>query len=267
MTASTSPPPFGLQLKRWRKQRRLSQLDLSAESGVTPRHLSFIETGRSRPGRDVILRICEALALPLRDRNTLLVTAGFTAAFPETRLSDEALAPFRRIVEQMLERHDPFPGFAIDRHWNVVDANESARALFLEGRSPRDAPVNAVDLVFGDPRLRETVENWPEIAWFAVARLRQELEVAGNEPTLEALLDMALSALRGVPPPPYDKVASPAVCTRMRVGDTVLSTASTVVRFGSPREVTLDELRIELVFPTDDATEAFFNARPWRTAS
>lgn len=241
----------------------MSQLDLSLYAGVSARHLSFLETGRSRPRQDVILRLAEALDVPLRDRNELLRSVGLPIHYPETRLSDDSLAPYRNIVGQMLEHHAPYPGFILDRWWNMIEANAPARQLFLGGRDLAViGPVNMLDWML-EPAVRQLIVNWDEALWAGVHQLRREVDQAGGDSKLSELLSRALKAASEVPPPDPEYSNSPVQRTYLRVptaGGEVqqLSVLSTIARFGAAREITLDELRVELVFPADPLTESFF---------
>lgn len=253
---------FGSRLKHWRSVRRMSQLDLSLHASVSARHLSFLETGRSRPGQDVVLRLAEALDVPLRDRNDLLRAVGLPLHYPEARLSDELLAPYREIIDQMLSHHAPYPGFVLDRWWNMVEANLPAQQLFLGGRSLSQGPINMLDWI-ADPAIRELIINWEETLWAGIQRLRREADEAAGDEQLSELLSRALKLAEGVPQPAPEYTDSPVLCTRLRMplpsGEMQeLSVLSTIARFGTSREITLDELRIELIFPGDETTARFF---------
>lgn len=244
------PTPFGQSLRRWRKSRGWSQLDLSIHARTSARHVSFLETGRSRPGEEMVRRLGETLDLPLRDRNDLLRCAGFSPAFSERRLTDATIAPYRRIVAHMLANHAPFPAFVVDRWWGVVDANPAARALL--GAAGED-PGDFIDLLDGP--LRQMLDNWSEIAWHSLYRLRREAAAAGTDARLETMLRRLEKLVETVPPPPIDP-DSPMVCPTVVLGGQRLRFVGTIARFGSAVDVTLSELRIELLFPADDATEA-----------
>jgi len=249
-----SPTPFGQSLRRWRKSRGWSQLDLSLAARTSARHVSFLETGRSRPGEEMVLRLCETLDLPLRDRNDLLRVAGFAPAFPENSFHDDAIAPYRRIVDHMLASHDPFPAFVVDRWWNVVDANPSARALLGSAGTPDQ---DFIDLLDGP--LRQMLENWAEVAWHSVYRLRREAAAAGTDARLEAMLRRLESLVSDCRPPTVDP-HSPLVCPTIVIGGQRLRFVGTIARFGSAVDVTLSELRVEFLFPADDTTEAVVRA-------
>lgn len=232
----------------------MSQLELAAAAEVSQRHLSFIETGRSRPRADVIRRLSEALDVPLRDRNRLLTAAGLPAGYPEVGADAPASAPFRAAVERLLERHEPYPAFVLDRWWDVVGMNGAARRLFPAAGG---SVTNAVDAFLAPGGMREIVVNFPEVAGMYLRRLEAEISLASDERSLE-LLERARGYLDGVP------VVSPShgdelvICPRLRLGDAIVGTVTMVARFGATREVTLDELRVELIFPADAAAEAFF---------
>lgn len=233
----------------------MSQLELATLTESSARHLSFIETGRSRPSAKVIHRLSEALDIPLRERNELLVAAGLPAEYPERPLDDVALAHYRRIVTRMLEAHDPFPAFAIDRWWHIVEANAAATRMF----GPIDPERDMIELTYAEGPLRALIDNWAEVAWAGVDRLRRELAHSGGDERLAAMLERAERHLADTPRPHPTEVAG-VVCPRFRIGDQRIETVGTIMSFGTPREVVLEELRVELIFPADEKAEAFFRA-------
>lgn len=245
--------PFGQALRRWRKARGWSQLDLSIRARTSARHLSFLETGRSRPGEEMVHRLGETLELDLRDRNDLLRTAGFAPAYPEAALTDAAMAPYRRIVDHMLAQHSPFPAFVVDRWWGVLDANPSARALMGSLDGDR---LDFIDMLDGP--LREMLDNWSDVAWHSLYRLRREA-ATGSDARLESMLRRLESLLTHCRPPQVDP-DSPLVCPTVVLGGQRLRFVGTIARFGSAVDVTLSELRVELLFPADDTTEAVLRA-------
>ena len=248
--------PFGHKLRHWRKRRGLSQLDLALAAQTTPRHVSFIETGRSRPGRELVLRLAECMDLPVRDRNALLAAAGLPAAFPELDLSEDDMRPFRLAVEAILQRHDPYPACAMDALGRVQLTNEGFRA-FWPG-SEDMSPERSIDAVFGPGPMRDMMENWDEVVWAWVDRQRHAA-ARTNDPRLVALIERALRHLEGVErPATVVSAGSPVLCPRFRIGDRVIRTFTTVMRFETAREITISELRVELVFPMDEAGDAFF---------
>ena len=243
-------------LRDWRQRRHFSQLDLASESGVSARHLSFLETGRSNPSRDLLLRLADQLELPLRERNALLLAGGFAPIFPERTLDDPDLAFVRSAVEVILTGHEPFPALAIDRHWNLVSANRAVQAL-LGGVSPEllKPPVNVLRMSLLPDGLASRIENLDEWRGHLIDRLHHEVVVSGD-PVLEALL----AELRSYPAP--DR---PRRSTRSRFGGVVvplqlesdagtLSFFSTTTVFGTAVDVTVDELTIESFFPANSET-------------
>lgn len=247
--APRTPSSFGQRLRHWRKLRGVSQLELAHRAGTTPRHVSFIETGRSRPGAEVVLRIAEGLDLPVRERNALLEAAGLAPAFAERELDDAALAPFLAPLRTILERHEPFPGAILDARGRVRLANAAHRRL-LPGAEAMSAE-EGIDAFYGEtgPRF---IENWSEVAWTEVERRRSMAERSAS-PDLHALADRAEAFLTDVPRPrPAADADSAVVVARFRVGDEPLETFTSVLRFDTAREVTLSEIRLELLFPKDE---------------
>jgi transcriptional regulator with XRE-family HTH domain len=247
---------FGRQLKQWRRQRGVSQLELAARANVSQRHISFIETGRSRPKEEMVERISEALDIPLRERNALLEAAGLTALYPELPLSAAALAPFRQAIARLLETHEPFPAFVISRWWDVVDGNRAARRLFPQ----LDAgPVNFCEVFFSPGPIRKMVSNYAVVVWQVLRRLRSEVASAGPDERLHGLLARAEQLLSDVPQNESTAASSEMVlCPHLLIQGQVIKTLSMVARFGNTRELTLDELRVELMLPQDAEAEAFF---------
>ena len=246
---------FGRHVKQWRRQRGLSQLELAVRADVSQRHVSFIETGRSRPREDVVHRVAEALEVPIRDRNTLLAAAGLAPSYPEVPLADAAAAPFRGAVRQMLESHEPYPAYVINRWWDLIDANTAGRRLFPR---TREGPFNFVDGFLGPGPMREMIENFSAVGWMGLRRLRREAADSGPDERLQDLLERAEAYMKDVPVDTENPGSELVVCPHFRIGNQVIKTVSMVARFGTAREVTLDELRVELVFPRDEEGEAFF---------
>lgn len=244
--------PFGQGLRHWRRIRGVSQLELAATAATTTRHLSFLETGRSRPSRDMVERLGEALNLPLRELNQLLEMAGFSHSFPEGNLATDDLAPFRSAIDRLLESHDPFPGFVVDRHWNMVALNRGA-ARFLDGIEER----NTVRLLLGE--LRSMTENWHEVAGALLQRLSADLVRYPDDPTLLGLHSSVRAALGERPTRPGD-VSGRVICPRFQVDGQSIRTITVAARFESVADITLDELRVELIYPEDPASEQWFHA-------
>lgn len=246
---------FGDRLREWRQRRHLSQLDLAGDAEISARHLSFVETGRAAPSREMVLRLAERLDVPLRERNVLLVAAGFAPAFPDRSLDDPALAAARQAMETVLKAHEPYPALAVDRHWNLVSANAMI-APFLAGVAPSllTPPLNVMRLSFHPQGLAPLTVNLAEWCGHLLERLHRQCE-ATADPVLIALYE----ELKTYPIParkaPHTVGAdSLAVPYKIRMGDNVLSFISTTMVFGTPLDVTLSELALETFFPADELT-------------
>jgi transcriptional regulator with XRE-family HTH domain len=259
--APPAPPParrpFGEHLRFWRQHRRMSQLDLAQEAEISTRHLSFVETGRSAPSREMVLRLSERLAVPLRERNALLVAAGFAPMYRERSLDDPALAAARGAVDLILKSHEPFPALAVDRHWNLLAGNAMVPPL-LAGADPSllQAPVNVLRLSLHPKGIAANIVNLGQWRHHIFERLRQQVQATGDA-TLAALLE----ELRGYPMPPdadathlEGELLGVAMPFRFRSPVGVLNLISTTTVFGSAVDVTLQELALETFFPADAFT-------------
>jgi transcriptional regulator with XRE-family HTH domain len=251
--ARTVPAHVGDHLREWRQRRHLSQLDLAGDAEISARHLSFVETGRAAPSRDMVLRLAERLEVPLRERNVLLVAAGFAPAFPQRSLDHPALKSARAAIDLVLKAHEPNPALAVDRHWNLVSANRMVTPL-LEGISPDmlAPPLNVMRLSFHPRGLAPRTVNLAEWCGHLLERLHRQCE-ATADPELIRLYDelktYPIPARSG--PLSADNVAIPF---KMRFGEEVLSFISTTMIFGTPVDITLSELALETFFPADDLT-------------
>lgn len=247
--------PLGNLLRDWRDRRKLSQLDLALASEISARHLSFIETGRSSPSPQVVDRLAQELAMPLRAHNTLRIAAGFAPAHSERPLDDPDLQQAKAIVERVLAAHEPFPAIAIDRSWTLVAGN-AALPLLLEGVAPDllESPVNVLRIAL-DPRgLAPRIANFAEWRAHLLARLQAQIGASGD-PLLVAL-DAELRALPTRNTPPPGRTEGPAIAVPLLLDTPAgrLSFISTTTVFGSPLDITLSELAIEAFFPADRAT-------------
>ena len=248
--------PVGELLKRWRSARRVSQLDLALEAGVSARHLSYVETGKSQASREMIVRLAEALDMPLRERNVLLGAAGYAAMFPETAVGAPALAPMRRAIDLILQHQEPYPAFLLDRRWDMVATNRAATRIvtYLRGGS---AHTNMLRQFFDPNDLRACVVNWEEIARDLIRHLHDVVASAPSDVKARALLDEVLS-YPGVPSQwrvrELGATPTPLLTVVFRKGAQQLRFFSTIATFGTPHDVTLEELRVECAFPADDAT-------------
>jgi transcriptional regulator with XRE-family HTH domain len=253
-TAATS---VGDHLREWRRRRRMSQLDLAVDAEISTRHLSFVESGRSQPSREMLLHLAERLAVPLRARNLLMVSAGYAPVFAERPIGDPALAPARKAIELVLKGHEPYPALAIDRHWILVEANAAVVPL-LAGADPAllKPPVNVLRLSLHPSGLAPRIANLAEWRAHLFERLRKQIEVSAD-PVLVALLE-ELRALPAPhtrrPPPATADYAGVVVPLQLMTAAGVLSFLSTTTVFGTPVDVTLSEIALEAFFPADRAT-------------
>ena len=256
MTTGTSArTDVGTLLREWRQRRRLSQLDLAVRADVSQRHVSFVETGRSRPSRELVLHLAEELDVPLRARNKLLVAAGFAPVFDESPLSATPLPQVAAAVRHVLAGHQPYPALVVDRRWDLIDANDAVFAL-LDGVAPEllEPPANVLRLSLHPEGLAPRIANLP--AWRAhlLHRLRRQVDATADA-ELEHLYDELVSYPGGSPDDAGPDDALVALL-HLRAGDDVLTFVSTVTTFGTPVDVTTDELTIEAFYPADARTAA-----------
>jgi transcriptional regulator with XRE-family HTH domain len=247
---------IGDHLRQWRQRRHLSQLDLAGDAEISARHLSFVETGRAAPSRDMVLRLAERLDVPLRERNVLLVAAGFAPAFPQRALDDPALKSARQAIDLVLKAHEPNPALAVDRHWNLVSANRMVLPL-LEGIAPRllGQPFNVLRLSFHPEALAPRTVNLGEWCAHLLERLHRQCEVTADPQLIKLYHELKTYPIpaRSAPLMADNNVAIPF---RMRLDDDVLSFISTTMIFGTPVDITLSEIAVETFFPADDFTAA-----------
>lgn len=251
----TAVSAIGIQLRQHRKQRGMSQLDLANAASSTSRYISFIETGRSRPGRDVILRLADALNLTFRDSNELLMSAGLPAAFAEKPLDDKEMEPVQRIIEQVLKKHDPFPAWVIGPGLQFLASNEAAEKVFpgMVGMEPKaliDLWCAPSDYVSEEERAYNVYQT--------LHGLRQE---AFNHPhpIIPSLLQQIEAYAADIDEPPALS-DSPVMCPTLNVNGQQVRTLTTVMRFDKAVNVTMAEIRVELMFPADDESEAILRA-------
>jgi transcriptional regulator with XRE-family HTH domain len=255
---STQTHTVGTMLRDWRRRRRLSQLDLACEADISSRHLSFLETGRSQPSREMVLHLAERLDVPLRERNTMLLAAGYAPVFEERPLGDPTLQAARRVVDLVLAGHEPFPAIAVDRHWSLVASNRAVSPL-LAGIDPSllEPPVNVLRLGLHPRGLAPRIVNLPEWRSHLLARLHRQID-ASADPVLVDLLN----ELSGYPMPHGERhqredktdFAGVAVPMQLATEDGILSFLSTTTVFGTPVDITLSELALESFFPADAPT-------------
>jgi transcriptional regulator with XRE-family HTH domain len=258
-TATNSARPVGEHLRAWRQRRRMSQLDLACEAEISTKHLSFLETGRSLPSREMVLRLAERLDVPLRERNVLLVAAGYAPVFPERSLADPALDRARKAIDLVLKGHEPYPALAVDRHWTLVAAN-GAVAPLIAGAEPAllRPPVNVLRLSLHPKGLAPRIVNFAEWRAHLLARLHRQIELTAD-PVLVALM----SELREYPANGGARArlvadeadyAGVVVPLQLKTDGEVLALFSTTTVFGTPVDITLSELALETFFPADAAT-------------
>jgi len=271
VTATTVPMAgrgrVGELLRDWRTRRRRSQLDLANDVGVSTRHLSFVETGRSRPSPELVLAVADHLDVPLRERNQLLLAAGYAPRFGERSIDDPSMARVRTSLQRMLDAHDPYPGVVVDRQWDVVLANAAA-LLLTEGvaghlLTPR---INVFRVCLHPEGLAARTTNFAEWAAYLLGQIRRSIQLTGD-PRLVAIEEEVLgypnvaaldAAADGHPADGHlgDDDPQLLVPVQLVVDGAELSMFTTLTTFGTPRDITLDELSVELFFPADDVTEA-----------
>jgi transcriptional regulator with XRE-family HTH domain len=252
-SAKSQPAHIGDHLREWRQRRHLSQLDLAGDAEISARHLSFVETGRAAPSRDMVLRLAERLDVPLRERNVLLVAAGFAPAFPQRGLDDPALKQARQAIDLVLKAHEPNPALAVDRHWNLVSANRMVMPL-LEGIAPRllGQPFNVLRLSFHPEAMAPRTVNLGEWCGHLLERLHRQCEATADPELIKLYHELKAYPIPARSAPlAADHVAIPF---KMRLHDEVLSFISTTMIFGTPVDITLSEIAVETFFPADDFT-------------
>jgi transcriptional regulator with XRE-family HTH domain len=259
-SAAGAMMPIGGLLRAWRERRHLSQIDLANAAEISPRHISFLETGRSAPSRAMLLRLSERLEIPLRERNTLLLSAGYAPMYSERPLDDPALKQARRAVELVIAGHEPYPAVAVDRHWTMVSANAALRYLLKDIEPSLLAPpINVLRLALHPEGIAPRVENYWQLRAHLLSRLRQQINATADPILLDLLIEL------GALPPPASAGAQESspdetdyggvgVPLRIRTEYGVLAFFGTVTVFGTPLDITLAELAIESFFPADAST-------------
>ncbi|HYM04775.1 MAG TPA: helix-turn-helix transcriptional regulator [Stellaceae bacterium] len=250
--------PIGDHLRTWRQRRRMSQLDLACEADISTKHLSFLETGRAAPSRDMVLHLAERLEIPLRERNVLLLAAGYAPVYPERRLGDPALRAARQAVDLVLAGHEPYPALAVDRHWTLISANAALpRLLAGVDAALLSPPVNVLRLSLHPAGLAPRIVNLAEWRAHVLARLRRQIDISGDA-RLVALLneigDYPVPKGAGTRLSGTEREADVAVPFQLETERGVLAFYSTTTIFGTPVDITLSELAIEAFFPADPAT-------------
>jgi transcriptional regulator with XRE-family HTH domain len=267
MTATAPTPMYGVGelLRDWRQRRRLSQLDLALDAQVSARHISFVETGRSNPSRELVLHLAEQLEVPLRDRNSLLLAAGYAPVYAETPLDSEAMSPARHALDKILTGHEPYPALIVNRRWDLVSANGPAMAIMGDIVDPKllEPPANSLRVTLHPDGLAPQIENLADYSAHLMMRLQRQSIMSGD-PEMAAMLDElrgypGVEELASVAVEPADLLFAPL---KMLLPDgTRMTFFSTLATFGTALDITLAELAIEQLFPADGETEALLRKR------
>ena len=267
MAIPVSDNGFHTLCREWRRVRKLSQLDLALAADVSQRHVSWLETGRSQPSREMVLRLSEAMEIPLRERNVLLQSAGFSAAYSESSLGDPAMEPVLDALKHVLEHHDPLPAFVVDRYWNVRMQNKAAGLLLSAAGDPRElmdelghpGEVNLALLTLHPRGLGQFITNWDAAAPSFVRRLRHEAAASGD-PVLQSRMGEVIElADIGMDAAGVSGGLLPVLPLEVNLHGTALSLFSVISTFGTPQDITTDELRVEAFYPSDTPTRQFFH--------
>jgi transcriptional regulator with XRE-family HTH domain len=248
---------FGVLLRRWRQRRRMTQFDLAAAANSSTRHLSYLEIGRAKPSREMVARLAESLDIPLRERNTLLLSAGFAPAFQERPLAD--LASVHQALERVIEAHKPYPAFAVDRHWDIVLSNRVLPQLYVDVSTELlRPPVNAIRLMLHPRGMAPRIVNLGEWRAYIITMLRQQVE-ASSDPGVQSLLTEIIgypAPMGGAAAAMEDGAHSYATPLQIATDAGTVSFLNTVTVFGTPTDVTLSELALEMLFAADADTVA-----------
>ena len=253
MQSNPAVPQLGELLRYWRQERGKSQLDLSMDTGISQRHLSFVESGRSSPSRDFLSIVSEALNIPLRERNVLLLASGYAPQYGEQSMDGEQMAIVTRAIDRMLQQHEPHPSLVLDRYWNVIRTNQAAPKFFgsFVDLDARPKPRNLLDLMFDPGGMRPFVEEWEKVAAGLLQRVRRE--AVGQ--VVDAKLQELLKRLRDYPGvavlKPSPAPQSPVLPMVFRRGNQRFSYFSLITTVGTPQCITAQELRVECMFPME----------------
>ena len=255
---SSQPSPVGELMRHWRGVRGRSQLDLALDVDISQRHLSFIESGRSVPSRRVLITFAEALGIPLRERNTLLLAAGYAPIYQEPTLDDATMAVVFRAIDEMMHNHEPHPAILMDRHWNVIRTNKAAPAFFgsLVNLEAFPKPRNLLEMMFDTAGLRPCIEGWETVAAALLERVSREALGQTIDANLKALLEKLKRYPGADKLPTCTSPESPMVPITFRRGDERISYFSLVTTVGMPQAVTAQELRLECMFPMDTSVRS-----------
>jgi transcriptional regulator with XRE-family HTH domain len=259
---------FGSLLADWRHLRRVSQMTLAMDAEISQRHLSFIESGRAQPSRETVLTITEALDMPLRARNELLDAAGFAAFYPERPLEGAEMDRTREALRRVLGHHEPYPAMVLDRSWNILMTNDASMRVISQcisepamAQISPDGRPNFMRLMFHPSGMKPHVRSWARTAPILIGRLRREAAAYPGSPSKKLLRELLPDAPATFIPGIDDAPLAPTVALELEIGDEVLRLFNTLTTFGTPQDVTLQELRVEMSYPMDDASDALL--RRW----
>ncbi len=258
---ATAELQTGDYLRIWRQRRGMSQLELALDAEISQRHLSFVENGKSRPSREMVLRLTERLDIPLRERNAILLAAGFAPCFGEHSLDDPAMANARDAIEMILKGHEPFPALAVDRHWNLIMANDALAPLLADVKDQTllAAPVNVLRLSLHPRGLAPRIANLTEWRNHLVDRLRRQIAATRDDVLANLMRELAAYPIGEGPPAASTDFGGVLVPLKLKTPAGILSFLSTTTMFGTPRDVLLSEIAIEAFFPADAATRSILN--------
>jgi transcriptional regulator with XRE-family HTH domain len=256
---------FSDSLRRWRRHKGLSQLDLAGRTEISQRHLSFMELGRASPSRDMVMRLAAALDVPLRQHNALMISAGFAPVWRQTDLAEPELREIRKALDYMLAQQEPFPAVAVDRHWNLLQSNSGAARLieFLVGPLAPGTSVNLADALVAPDVLRPYLVNWADVVRYFIRSVEADAAADGT-PETAALYERLLAyqgARAAINAAPTELAMTPVLPMHFRKGNTSLRLFTTIATLGTPQDITLQELRVECFFPMDDETASIL--RGW----
>jgi transcriptional regulator with XRE-family HTH domain len=263
-TTTVSPSSVGQMLREWRMRRRLSQLELATSAGVSARHLSFVETGRARPSREMVLHLADHLDVPLRERNPLLMAAGYAPTFTASDLDAPEMQPVREAIDRLLAAHEPYPAILVDRHWNLVAANTTAWVL-TDGVAPEllAPPLNVLRVTLHPDGLASRIANLPQWVDHLLGGLRRQIALTGDD-ELRALESELVGYVEAQGVSPHIEVDTPraiAIPMRLRTDDGELAFITMLATFGTAIDITLDELAIETFLPADARTAEVLTKR------
>jgi len=266
INTQTHTSHFHTSLRNWRKSRKLSQLELALDAEVSQRHISWLESGRSQPSREMVVRLSEAMDVPLRERNQLLNAAGFTNMYSEKSLDEPSMGPVTNILSEMLLHHEPYPAFVLDRQWNIKMKNSAADVLFeMSGNDPQavwqavgDSGDYNIALLSVHPNgLRQYITNWDKFIGLFMRRLRKEANESGDQTVMKRFQTLE-QYVGELPSEPINDPLLPVISLEINLGGIALSLCSVISTFGTAQDITTDELRIETFYPANEDTARFF---------